>query len=417
MEFNWKIYRYLNTDLIEHNIKTKEQLVKHYESHGKKEKRKKSILDIYPDYNSVNYRYNNRDLQNLSEEDLEAHYIMYGNNEKRVYNRKIQYFYIISNIEAGGSVKYIKDLIEGFPETKFIIINNRKQFLETAFRENDVILLQQLLHTRINIQDVIEMKKRINLFLILCIHDFYWLNKSFKNDNIVNPHSRYLEISNVLPEVKELIEICNEVIHPSKFTYDNYSKFVNNRNFKIVSHNDAKVKLGIKNIPKIENNMIKIGFLHDFIEVKGGEYIVKLFEKYKLYRDYNIEFLVVKKNIRPYKEEEFFEYIKKLGIHCLTYLSKWGETWSYSLTKGLNSGLPIIYNNFGAFKERIPESEHYFKVHDNESEIENDERLYEVFEKLLDYIIDNNGHIEEMNEDMKIEYNRYYKRLFNLHIE
>ena len=33
-----------------------------------------------------------------------------------------------------------------------------------------------------------------------------------------------------------------------------------------------------------------------------------------------------------------------------------GETWCYSLTKALISNLPIIYNDIGAFKTRIPKN-------------------------------------------------------------
>ena len=32
-------------------------------------------------------------------------------------------------------------------------------------------------------------------------------------------------------------------------------------------------------------------------------------------------------------------------------LNEWGETYGYLLTKIINSGLPLLYNNFGAVKE------------------------------------------------------------------
>ncbi len=416
MNFNWKIYKELNVDLHD-KLKNKQEYEKHYEDHGKKENRKASILHVYSDFNSKNYRHNYDDLSNLTEEDLEYHYVKYGKNENRIYNRKIYRVYIISNIEAGGSVKYIKDLMDGFPNNSYKMISNRKTLLEVKFRQDDLVLLQQLLHTKITPMEIVSLKIRFKFKLILSIHDFYWLNLNLVDDKKVNPHSRYLESTRILPEVKELLRVCDEVVHPSKFTFDVYSKFVSNLNFKIVSHNDAKVKSGIVNIPSIKNNTINIGFLHDFIEVKGGEYVVKLFEKYKMYRDYTIDYYVVKRNIRPYKEEEYFDFITNLNLHCLTFLSKWGETWSYSLTKALNTGLPIIYNNFGAFKERIPPSDHYFIVHENESEIENHERLYQVFENLLDYIIDNNGKTQVMNTNSDIVYNRYYIRLLGHQIE
>ncbi len=413
MKFNWRVYRALNPDLRRAGLFNKDQLDNHYELHGKNERRKISIYQVYPDFNVENYRYNYEDIENKSDEELEEHYLVCGIKEGRIYHRRINRVYIIYNIEKGGTVKYLQDLERGFPKNRYLYIKNKKRLYDITFRDTDIVLLQQLLHTKIPIKDILELKKKYKFRLILSIHDFYWLNTNLKQDYKVNPHSRYLETKEMLPEVKELIEICDIVIHPSRFTYDQYSRYCSNKNFVVVPHNDAKVKAGLKNIPCIVNKKIHIGFLHDFLEVKGGEYTVKLFEKYKTFRDYDIEYLVVNKNIKPYKEEEYYDYVKKLNLHCLLFLSKWGETWSYSLTKALNTGLPILYNNFGSFKERIPVREHYFKVHEEEKEVENHEKLYEVFEKLLEYIIENNGKMGEMNEEMRIEYQDFYKRLLD----
>ena len=102
-----------------------------------------------------------------------------------------------------------------------------------------------------------------------------------------------------------------------------------------------------------KNNEINIGNLSGFSEYKGRDYILDLIDKYKTYNNYTINFIVVGYNSPAYNETEYYEYVKKYNIHGLTYLNKWGETWCYSLTKALNTGLPIVYNNIGAFKERI----------------------------------------------------------------
>lgn len=412
MVFNWKIYRLYNEDLIKAGLKTKKEYINHYVKYGKQEGRKCEMKDIYPEFNSILYRKNYDDLKNLSNEDLEYHWITLGIIEGRVYNKYLKRFFIISNIPLGGSVKYIKDLQDGFPKARIVLIRNKKELLGTKYEKEDVILLQQLLHSGINPVDIIELKIRIGLKMILCIHDFCWLNRELDKLEYINPHSRYLENVELLPSVKELFNIVDEVIHPSNFTYYVYSQYCDTRKFKIVPHNDTKVEYGIINIPKIENKTIHIGFLHDCLEVKGIDYIKNIALKYPSYKEYTIYYFVVNKNIKPYKESEFFDYIKSLNLHCLTYLNKWGETWSYSLTKGLNSGLPILYNNFGSFKERIPEMEHYFKVFESESEGEQYDKLYKRFEECIEYIIKNNGRTNTMNEDMTIEYSEYYKYLF-----
>lgn len=403
---NWKVYKFLNKDLAKKGLKTEKDYKNHYKNKGIKENRKSNIYDIYPDFNLDNYRYNYDDLNKLSNNDLELHWLKHGVSEKRIYDKKIKKVYFISNIKKGGSVKYIQDIISGFPQNNYIIIRNKNELFKRKFMEGELVLLQQLLKTNINPEDIIKIKLEKKIKLIMCIHDFCWLSDK-------NPHNSYLNTVCINPKIKELIELCDEVIFPTNFIFDVYSKFCNKNNFKLVPHNDIKLDNNKINIPKILNNTINVGFLNYFTEVKGSEYVLKLMEIIKTHKKYKIKYHVVDKTMKPYKEHEYFKLLKKLNIHCLLYLNKWGETWCYSLSKGLNSGLPILYNNFGAFKERIMNKEHYFKVFENENESTNCGKLLNRFRMMLDYIINNNGKEQGMNEDLKIEYNDYYKNLLN----
>lgn len=45
--------------------------------------------------------------------------------------------------------------------------------------------------------------------------------------------------------------------------------------------------------------------------------------------------------------------MKEDAVHGLLYLNGHPETYSYALAKGINSGLPILYTNIGAIKERM----------------------------------------------------------------
>ena len=92
-----------------------------------------------------------------------------------------------------------------------------------------------------------------------------------------------------------------------------------------------------------------------------------------------------------------------------------GETYCYLLTKILNSGLPLLFNNFGALKERVPhDTEHYFKVYDNEQSENNTnfELLDTKFNELINYIQKNHGTVEKMNEDFTIITRSLYDKLF-----
>lgn len=112
---------------------------------------------------------------------------------------------------------------------------------------------------------------------------------------------------------------------------------------------------------------------------------------FTIYKGYNINWSIVGNNIQFYDENEFFEIITKYNIHCLTYLSIIGETWCYSLTKGLVSGLPIFYNNIGSFAERVDKSiKSNIISYESEQSIHDDidkKIISNRFKEFLDFII------------------------------
>jgi hypothetical protein len=226
--------------------------------------------------------------------------------------------------------------------------------------------------------------------LVISIDDFSYLNKA-------DPVGIYLcrNIS-IVESIRSLFEIADIILHPSFFTYDEYSKYFSNKNFRYVYPNDIPVDHKSHYLPLIVDNQINVGIcLFD-----SGEYITYLKNRYKTYGDYKINYYTV--------NEPF-----SVSLHCLVHLNKFGESYSYSLTESLNSGLPIIYNNFGAYKERIRVREHYFKVFENECESDNYDQLDSVFEKMLDYIIINNGKYCNRSRLSRVKYNIFYDYLFN----
>jgi glycosyltransferase involved in cell wall biosynthesis len=224
------------------------------------------------------------------------------------------------------------------------------------------------------------------MFIIL--HDFTFLNKNIYNTSNEIHHKSYMNrVNEVIPQVHLLFKAVNNVICPSKFIYDEYSKRIDNINFIIVNHTDYKCDMNRILVPKI-TNVINIGVFHIISEVKGSEYVSYLMKTYKVYRGLRINYLVVGVTIGKYREELFFELLKKYNIHGLLLLNKYGESWCYLLTKYLFSGLPILYNNIGSFKERITPLENRFSVGDTDGMIDID-RLNKGFEDMLNYIIVN----------------------------
>jgi len=207
-----------------------------------------------------------------------------------------------------------------------------------------------------------------------------------------------------------LFKIAFKIIANSKFTYNIYSKYFNNINIDISYYNDYKINYNIINIPTINNNCINIGVFSPLCRYKGERYIKHL---KNIYENDNIKFCIVGDNIPYYKEKEFYDHIKKYNINGFLLLNEWGETYCYLLTKIINSGLPLLYNNFGALKERLIDiPEHYFKVYDKEQQDNIDFSILEQkFNDFIRYIYKNNGKIQNSLEDFTIKPNNFYNKL------
>jgi hypothetical protein len=384
MVFNWKIYKLLNTDL---QFKMPIEFERHYLEYGKKERRPFSIYNFYPDFNYYQYRLNYKDLEYYSISDLELHWMTIGKKEGRTYKQLLKWIYIIDGVKIGGTKKYISDLVHYYG-INIRLISNKSELNKYNINKNDIVLVQQLAFTNIRPDDLIEFKKvrRPKMFIIL--HDFSWLNKNIYNTSNNIQHSCYINtINETIPQVHNLFRIVDSIICPSKFIYDEYSKRINNNNFIIVPHTDYKCDMDRIVVPKVSNT-INIGVFHSPSIVKGSEYVGYLMNKYRAFGGLSINYYVVDITIKSYNEDEYFQLLQKYNIHGLLLLNKYGESWCYLLTKYLFSGLSILYNNIGSFKERIKPSENYFSVGETDGLIELD-KLYTGYEEMLKYIITN----------------------------
>ena len=328
--------------------------------------------------------------------------------------------FIISNIEGGGSLKYMNDITKHYnKDVDFIFIRNKGDLLKVShFIPSDILFVQQLLYTDILPDFLLRIKRIFCVKIIISIHDFCWF---IDNDDINNPKKitninevgYSLNLLRINSSIVTLFEIASLVIHPSNFTKEHYSRFFPINNCILQEHNDIFVDYHVKNIPKITNNVIKICNFQGYSKYKGSEMVDVLFKKYSSYKEYNIEFLIVGKNVPEYTEQNWHIVFRELNPHCLLHLNKYGETYSYALSKSINSGLPILYNDIGSFKERIPKkNEHYKSVISNENEYYNSDKLFVQFENMLDYIIENNGKWETSNLNNEIIYKEAYNNIF-----
>jgi hypothetical protein len=311
--------------------------------------------------------------------------------------------YIISVINEGGSVKYLNDITSHYTNN-FIYIRNKHDLSLIQFIKSDILFVQQLLFTDILPNDLIKIKKTYGVNIIISIHDFCWF---IQDDKINNPlynvwEEGYLNKLTINSSIIKLFEYASIVIHPSNFTLEHYNKYFPTHNSLVQPHNDV-IDYTTKYIPIIKNNCINICQFQTNSVYKGSEY-VDILSKYKKYKDFDINVIII-----SYTEQNWGSKLLEYNPHCLLHLNKYGETYCYSLSKSINSGLPILYNNIGAFKERIPHKEHYKIVMDESLNLS---LLHIRFEEMLDYIIVNNGKYNNHNLTNTIQYNDFYNTLF-----
>ena len=325
--------------------------------------------------------------------------------------------FIIHNNKKGGIEKYVNDIMKLYNTNEYIFIENKEMLYKQNYCVNDILFIQNLLYCNITIEDIISLYNTFHYKIIIAIHDFIWLCQEQHKYTYDIP-SAYLDDNiSVSNEVKQLLSLSDKVIMNSQFTYDVYSKYFDPSNFIMSYYNDYKIQYGIKNIPKIKNECINIGIFCPLCRYKGERYVNYLKDKFECNA---IQFQIVGQNIPYYKENEFYDYIRKYNINGFLLLNEWGETYAYLLTKIINSGLPLLYNNFGAFKERLDvtqeNTEHYFKVYEDEynngiNDIQDYNVLDSQFNNFVEYIHTNNGKTQEMNEDFTIITNSVYDEL------
>jgi hypothetical protein len=413
-DFEWGRYVSINKDLQEAGITTEEYAKYHYLVYGIHEKRTYNSLP--GDFEWREYLSCNLDVLEAgitTKEGAVKHYLTYGISDERnykkikvndLYDLNKKNIYIVCENNTGGSWKYLVDIMNNYNNYNYIFLNT-KESLKKIKRES-LIVIQYLFNVEFHINELIEIIQSSKLRLVIPLHDFYWFDI-----NKPNQHNKYLSSNiSVNKQIIQFFDIAQKVVCPSEFVYKEYSKYFNTSKFIIVPHNDYPLTIGPPIVPKI-NNTINIGIFNDYSIYKGKESYNYLTEKVKIHNGKVVNYMIVGKNIPRYSECEFYDFVKYYNIHAFLLLNKWGETYCYTLTKILNSGLPIFYNNIGAFKERIPRNDHYFINLENENQCNTS--LKDNFCTFLDHIIDKNGDSYKNITDFTLKYNPYYNTLLH----
>jgi hypothetical protein len=196
------------------------------------------IKKLKEDINLLNYNDINEDKSNIIKTtNLNNSYISYISVDQN----------IIYVIDSSYNNRYINDLIMNYNNKNFAFINNMNKLKLISFNKSNIILINNLLNTNINIDDIISINYN-NAIIIITIYDFSW-------------------IDNIKDNIKNLFLLAKYIIHPTKFSYEIYSKYFDNSNFIVLNNPD--ININIKNsiiyLPII-NNTINIFILNKLDE-------------------------------------------------------------------------------------------------------------------------------------------------------
>jgi len=211
---------------------------------------------------------------------------------------------------------------------------------------------------------------------LLTVHDYYWLNANptltdetgkyagFYSDTQRNP--LYPLPQGLTPEswqkqFRPMIETASYVVFPSNATKTIFDNVYHLTNAVVAPHIEAQLAIDRKQRPFTKKNHYAIGVLGAISREKGADVLEQVAGKakslglpikFKLI-GYAYKSLQSVETTGKYKNRDLENLIRKHELDIIFFPAQWPETYSYTLSHALNSGLPIIAPSIGAFPERL----------------------------------------------------------------
>ncbi len=334
---------------------------------------------------------------------------------------KHPHVFYISETRSGGSKKYLQDLKTHYSiyGIDFHALPSRAaaRAVSSKFHQGDILIFQYLLYTDFNFDDVREIVRRYKLRLIIPIHDKYFLSGNEDADYAYDPVI-HMAAATKIPEAKRrLLADAEYIIFPSQFIYNEFQRHLIFPSMVIVPHIDEQLHRH-EFVPPVKG-ALNIGIITEASECKGLDLLERLFQrgiykkldvKFFMYNDYTGNAPAVRKRGR-YSEKDIYRQLVKDHIHGLLFLNNMPETYSFALTKGINSGLPFLYTNIGAVRERMASEDHSKYIPTDNEDLES------KFGVLLDYIMmhagtDGKGNLMSLTDKLNVVLPKFYDRLF-----
>ena len=249
MSFNWLVYKHLNPDL---KLSTSQQYEKHYLENGKKEGRKKSVYDLYPDFNPMIYRNNYSNLENLTVFELELHWLVTGVKEERSYYNILSIINGMSLIitEEAEEIKNTNEYDNIIKELNLDNVENEVECENKENKENEKIKEDKHLDKKILVVvnnnydlDFVEVEKYLYIVTEILKTIAYVVDEEDSKGMISNKYIEYiinLSAGDLITQkyveenIKYMEKNITEILKPNSFCYlgENQVYQITTKNFQ-----------------------------------------------------------------------------------------------------------------------------------------------------------------------------------------
>jgi len=232
-------------------------------------------------------------------------------------------------------------------------------------------------HHTYNLDPVLQnLSRDLHAITLLTAHDYFWLNA---NPTLTDVDGRFPgqyvdDLQNPLyplptgvtaaqwrEKLRPLIEQADCVIFPSNATRALFGDMYRLKHDVVAPHVEPHLNVRQAPRPLVVKQHYVVGVLGAVGREKGADVLEKLAMmahsqgarfSFKLI-GYSYRQLSAVETTGPYKVENLMALIEQHEVDLILFPAQWPETYSYTLSHALASGLPIIAPNLGAFPERL----------------------------------------------------------------
>lgn len=232
-------------------------------------------------------------------------------------------------------------------------------------------------HHVMNVTDhVLTFARDLGIPYQFTVHDYYLLNgnPTLTNEEFIYPGNYSDDLHNPLyplPQGMTAIDWrvrysdfwtnAERVIFPSQAAKNIFEGYYPLDKATVVWHPEAKRDMQVPERGLEKKDKYRIGILGALSREKGADFleeIATLAKKNKLTYEFVLIGFAYRKlenviTTGEYQEHLLTDLIAKNNIDLLLFPALWPETYSYTLSYAISSGLPIMAPNLGAFPERL----------------------------------------------------------------